>query len=182
MRDICLFSSLVLWHFCSVRDGGGILGCGSQASHPSHSHCIPSICPIMPTSAMRASHCRPYITSHRPECPASPSPIPGPWVVMANICSTLGVGVQGRQRFGPRSLVLRSTNPTSVPPTRNLTTLFGLLHHFPSWMGVRVCLEMTLDTSAFFFFFYFSGCLLGLTPSHVELEAATLGVNVLASV
>lgn len=49
-------------------------------------------------------------------------------------------------------------------------------------MGVRVCLEMTLDTSAFFFFFYFSGCLLGLTPSHVELEAATLGVNVLASV
>lgn len=120
--------------------GGGILGCGSQASHPSHSHCIPSLCPIMPTSATRASHCRPYITSHRPECPASPSPIPGPWVVMANICSTLGVGVQGRQRFGPQSLVLRSTNPTSVPPTRNLTTLFGSLHYFLSWMGTGVCL------------------------------------------
>lgn len=58
--------------------GGGILGCGSQASHPSHSHCIPSLCPIMPTSATRASHCRPYITSHCPECHASPSPHPWP--------------------------------------------------------------------------------------------------------
>lgn len=152
MRDICLFSSLVLWHFCSVRDGGGILGCGSQASHPSHSHCIPSTCPIMPTSAMRANHCRPYITSHRPECPASPSPIPGPLGSYGHYLLYTRCWSQGRQRFGPQSLVLRSTNPTSVPPTRNLTTLFGLLHHFPSWMGARVCLEMTLDTSAFFFF------------------------------
>lgn len=69
-----------------------------------------------------------------------PAPIPGPWVDMGNICSTLGVGVQGRQRFGPQSLVLRSTNPTSVPPTRNLTTLFGSLHYFLSWMGTGVCL------------------------------------------
>lgn len=69
-----------------------------------------------------------------------PGPIPGPWVDMGNICSTLGVGVQGRQRFGPQSLVLRSTNPTSVPPTRNLTTLFGSLHYFLSWMGTGVCL------------------------------------------
>lgn len=126
--------------------------CGSQASHPSCSHCIPSPCPIMPTSATRASHCRPYIMSHCPECPACPSPIPGPWVDMGNTYSTLGVGVQGRQRFGPQSLVLRSTNPTSVPPTRNLTTVFGSFHHFPSWMGASVCLEMTLGTSVFFFF------------------------------
>lgn len=112
-----------------------------------------------------------------------PAPIPGPWVDMGNTCSTLEVGVQGRQRFGPQSLVLRSTNPTSVPPTRNLMTLFGSLHYcsitsYPGWEPVCACLEMTLDL---YFFFYLSGCLLGLTPC-VELETAKSGANVLASV
>lgn len=179
MGDICLFSSLVLWHFCSVRDGGGILGCGSQASHPSHSHCIPSSCPIMPTSAMRASHCRPYITSHCPECPASPSPIPDPWVDMANTCSTLGVGVQGRQIWASVS------SPTFHESNQCASHKepYNLVWFTPSLpiLDGSLCVPGD-DPGHLCFFFYFSGCLLGLTPSRVELEAAELGVNVTASV
>lgn len=143
LGDLCLFSSLVLWHFCGVRDGG-ILGCGSQVSHPSHSHCIPSLCPIMPTSAMRASHCRPYITSHCPECHASLSPHPWP----------LG-------RYGQYLLYTRGWSPGKAKiwasvssPTFHESNQCAshkepydlvwfaplLLHYFLSWMGTSVCL------------------------------------------
>lgn len=157
--------------------GGGILGCGSQASHPSHSHCIPSLCPIMPTSATRASHCRPYITSHCPECHASPSPQPWP----------LG-------RYGQYLLYTRGWSPGKAKIWASVSSptfhesnqcashkepcLVHSITSYPGWELVCACLGMTLGLC---FFFYLSGCLLGLTPC-VELEAAKSGANVLASV
>lgn len=128
--------------------------------------------PREPVTAVRTS--RLTVLSAMP----LPAPIPGSWVDMGNTCSTLGVGVQGRQRFGPQSLVLRSTNPTSVPPTRNLVWFTPLLPILDGNWCVPAWGWMTLGLC---FFFYLSGCLLGLTPC-VELEAAKSGANVLASV
>lgn len=141
MGDLCLFSSLALWHFCSVRDAGWCSGDVGPRPPIPHTATVSPLsvlsCPRLPREPVTA-----VLTSRLTVLSAMPlpAPIPGPWVDMGNTCSTLGVGVQGRQRFGPQSLVLRSTNPTSVPPTRNLTTLFGSLHYFLSWMGTGVCL------------------------------------------
>lgn len=108
------------------------------------------------TSATRAGHCRSHIMSLCPECPASPSLHPGPWADVGNTCSTPRGGVLGRQRFGTRSLVLRSTNPTSVPG------------------------DDPGHTSVCFFFFLTlnSGCLLGLLSRRQQAGALCESVAV----
>lgn len=179
MGDICLFSSLALWHLCSVRDGGGILGCGSQASQPSRSCRIPSTCPIMPTSATRASHCRPYIMSHCPEGPAFPRRIPGPGLAWAMPAYSRGWS-PGKAKIW--ALVSSPTfhESNQCASHKEPYNLVWSAPSLPILDGSR-CVPADDPGRLYFFFFpNLSGCLLGLTPPCVELEAAKSGASVLA--